>query len=396
VKPAKSRPKRQEWPPIKKTIKRGKVQWCVDLGKLHSGKRERHFFDREKTAKDFAESKRAERYEKGRSAALMPDALRVEALACHELLKGTGATLRQCVDYWLKREGNRQAILFSELCKEFLASRRAMQCKPKTMVQYESYTNVIKQEFEEEKTTDIDRSDIEDWLLESKWSPRTRKNYLVTLTTIFNYAKNKGYVAENPAEGIERPILDDKPPGILTVAQVRSLFWAANEHDKALLPTLAIALFAGLRRSELCALNWDEVDLESGLIEVKAAKAKTRKRRLITIQPNLLKFLNSWERKGEIGPRNPDLFNQRLNDLLPHTGTEADLSEEQKAEAKISKWPHNALRHSYGTYHLAKFKNENQTALEMGNSPQIVMSHYREIVRPKAADLFWEIAPTIN
>ena len=52
---------------------------------------------------------------------------------------------------------------------------------------------MIKEEFGEVKLSELKRADIEDWLAETDWSPRTRKNYLVTLTTVFNFAMKRDY-----------------------------------------------------------------------------------------------------------------------------------------------------------------------------------------------------------
>ena len=56
-------------------------------------------------------------------------------------------------------------------------------------------------------------------------------------------------------------------------------------------------------------------------------------------------------------------------------------------------WPQNALRHSFGSYHLAHFKNARALALEMGNSPGVIFKHYRQLVKPAAAALYWQIVP---
>ena len=61
--------------------------------------------------------------------------------------------------------------------------------------------------------------------------------------------------------------------------------------DEGIIPFLAIGAFAGLRHAEILRLDWGEIDLAGGLIEVKAAKAKTASRRLVPISPNLKKWL---------------------------------------------------------------------------------------------------------
>ena len=65
----------------------------------------------------------------------------------------------------------------------------------------------------------------------------------------------------------------------------------------------------------------------------------------------------------------------------------ADKLKHVLEKAKLRKeWDQNALRHSFASYHYAKYKNENETASLMGNSPQMVFQHYRELVRPDAAE----------
>lgn len=250
-----------------------------------------------------------------------------------------------------------------------------------TEVQYESYLRVICSEFGRIDLTKILRQDIEDWLEESDWSPRTRKNYLVTLTTILNFAVGKGYRADNPAASIDRPILDDRPVGILTVEQARGLLLVAKEFDPEMLPALAIGLFAGLRRSEVFALDWSEIDHEHRTIEVKGIKAKTRQRRLVSVADSLAKWLGPHRKpSGPISPeRNIDVFSERLHELA--------------VKAQISPWPHNAMRHSFGSYFLGKTKDENLTASEMGNSPEVIIKHYRALVRGSDVARYWGLAP---
>ncbi len=257
------------------------VYWVVSLGRKYTGgSRQRHYFTSRKEAKFFVEQSERSRQRLGFEAFILPLDLRAEALACSQRLKPIDATLTQAVDFFIRnvpRPGTAKSI--NELKAEFLKSRKAMNCRPRTIVQYESYLRVICTEFGKVDVTRIHRQDMEDWLEESDWSPRTRKNYLVTLTTILNFAMAKGYRSDNPAANIDRPILDDRPVGILTVKQVKELLFVAREFDPEMLPLLAIGLFAGLRRSELFALDWSEIDDQHRTIEVKGINAKTRQRR---------------------------------------------------------------------------------------------------------------------
>ena len=139
-------------------------------------------------------------------------------------------------------------------------------------------------------------------------------------------------------------------------------------------------MFAGLRRAEIQRLDWSEVDFESNLIEVKAEKSKTATRRHVKIEPNLREWLLPHRKlKGSVTPGKWQ-FRVQL--------------EKTHERAGITDWPDNALRHSFASYHLAHFKNAASTALELGHhDSRVTFAHYRELVKPKDAERFWNIKP---
>jgi hypothetical protein len=69
------------------------------------------------------------------------------------------------------------------------------------------------------------------------------------------------------------------------------------------------------------------------------------------------------------------------------------FDEDRKLAKLLAEWPQNALRHSFGSYHLARFNDAAKLALEMGNSPATIFRHYRQLVKPKEAERYWKIAP---
>jgi hypothetical protein len=120
------------------------------------------------------------------------------------------------------------------------------------------------------------------------------------------------------------------------------------------------------------------VDFEAGLIEVKALKAKTATRRLVTMEPNLREWLGPYRKhRGQLYP----------------IGLRKKLEADRDRTELRQEWPSNALRHSFGSYHLAQFKDAAALALQMGNSPTMIFKHYRELVKPKDAEKYWRIQP---
>jgi site-specific recombinase XerD len=368
----------------RKTRRPNGTYWVVSLGRKYTGGlRQRRYFRSRKEASKFVTQSEEARHKLGHEAFVLPMTLRAETLVCSQRLKQFKVTLTQAVEFFIQNRPRPEAAKpLKDLKDDFLKSRLAMNCRPRTLVQYKSYLRVICEEFGEMETARIAREDIEDWFEEVDWSPRTRKNYLVTLTTLFNFAKGRGYRSDNPAAQIERPILDDRPVGILTIEQTKALLRTTKASDAEMVPVLAIGLFAGLRRSEFFALDWSEIDLEHRTIEVKGIKAKTRQRRIVHIGQNLFAWL-SGHSKGQdpVTPeRNIDVLSERLRELARKAG--------------IKPWPHNAMRHSFGSHLLAKTKDENLTASEMGNSPGVVIRHYRAVVKDSDAEEYWCITPS--
>ena len=314
-----------------------------------------------------------------------------EAHACLRQLDGV-ASLTDAVSYFLKHAnpaGGKRTL--DEVAKEFLKSRRAMGVRPRTLTQYESYLRTIGEQFGNRPISEVRSGEIEEWLAESDWSKRTRNNYVSTLSTLFIFASDRDYCLGNPAEKIPRAILDDSAPGILTVQQVVKLLKVTREEDPGMLAYVAIGLFAGLRRSELCALEWSEVDLQARTIEVKGVKAKTRQRRIVTISDTLAEWLALAPKSPHPAPsRNEDVCSERLKNLCSER---LDKGGSLIRKAIVNDWPHNALRHSFGSYHFAQYRDENRTAAEMGNSPAVVFRHYRALVKRAAADAFWTLRP---
>jgi integrase len=185
-------------------------------------------------------------------------------------------------------------------------------------------------------------------------------------------------IDRNPIPRTAKPKLVDSPPEIFTVDELCSLLEAASGDAPDVLPMLAIGAFAGVRDAEIKRLDWSEVDLSRGHIEIKGAKAKSARRRIIPIQPNLAAWLRPY---------------RGVNGRIVPEGARKKLDRVRKAAA-LAHWPQNGLRHSFASYRLAATHNAPLVAAELGHtSPQMLYSTYREVVLPGEAERYWKIAP---
>jgi integrase len=190
---------------------------------------------------------------------------------------------------------------------------------------------------------------------------------------LWSFSEKYGWAIAATARNTELATRIDKVPGILTPEQAAALL--AESRD---IPYHSIALFAGLRKSEILALDWRDVDLAGGFIHVGAKISKTRSKRLVPILDNLREWLQPVAKPQ--GPVVEPGLRKRHENARRRSG--------------IKVWPENAMRHSFVSYRLASTGNAAQTALESGHDQAILFKRDRELVRPKDAERYFTTKPS--
>jgi integrase len=221
---------------------------------------------------------------------------------------------------------------------------------------------------------DVSLPDVEKWLYGQGWSARTQRGYVKDVRTLLNFARRRGYVREVVAGAVELPgVAGTEAPGIHTPDQVALVLEAARKTDLDVMRHLAIRYFTGVRSAEAHRLREENILADRGVLEVPAVKAKTRRRRLVTIQP----ALSAWLALGG-----------QLRGLSPDTVRRA-------VRLAGVAWPANVTRHSFVSYHLAAFESAGKTALEAGHSEAMLFAHYRALVTREVAEKFWALRPSM-
>lgn len=108
--------------------------------------------------------------------------------------------------------------------------------------------------------------DLADRLFAQSLDPSTIRNALMPLRAIYRRAVSRGDVTVNPTTGLELPAVRGRRDRIAAPDEAASLIAALPEHERAL---WASAMYAGLRRGELMALRWTDVDLAAGVVRVE-------------------------------------------------------------------------------------------------------------------------------
>jgi integrase len=304
-----------------------------------------------------------------------------EIIAARQELAGYGKTITDAVRFLVDHleRVRRCKITVSQLADEVLEAKRRDGMSKAYLRDLRSRFARFSRDSGKRPITAITVEEIDNWLRDLPLSPQSRVNYRSVIGVLFSHALKRRMIDSNPITHTAKPKKHDNPPGIFTVDELRALLEAAQRTAPDVLPMLTIGAFAGLRDAEIKRLDWSEVDLARGHLEVKAAKAKTARRRIIPIQPNL----SAWLRP----------YAPMQGHVLP-SGARGKLDRVREA-ADLLKWPNNGLRHSFASYRLAGTHDAPRVAAELGHtSPQMLYAVYRELVLPEEAERYWKIGPS--
>src|ERR1035441_4899577 len=327
--------------------------------------------------------------------ALKPTGVPLEMVAmqfaeAHKLLEG--ASLLEAVRYFVKQNPLRTPPPVPQIVKELLLAKEADGMSAVYVKDLRGRLGRFAKKFKGPVGL-VTSAEIEDFLRVLKsasndeeqagkaLSGKSRNNYRRAIGTLFYFAESRGYIPRGMAQ-VDSVALAREEETEIEIFRSGELERVLELAEPALIPFLTIGAFAGLRHAEIQRLDWSEVRLEENLIEIKASKAKTASRRLVPILPNLKAWLEKHRQPegkvcGDANVPKPFLWLRRSVD--------AALRKEEPPKA--FSWKHNALRHSFISYRVA------QVALEAGNSPRMVFSNYREIVRPADAEKWFGITP---
>jgi len=266
----------------------------------------------------------------------------------------------------------------AQLAAEVVEAKRKDGRSPAYITDLELRLDHFSRDFGSRPIVGITVEELDNWLRALPLSPKSRANYRANIGVLFSYAEKRRMVDHNPILHTAKPKLVDKAPEIFTVDELRGLLEAAQRVEPDVLPMLAIGAFAGLRDAEIKRLDWSEVRLERGHIEVGAAKAKSARRRIVPMQLNLVAWLRPYS--GKHGKVVPEGWRGKIDRVCEAAG--------------LTRWPSNGLRHSFASYRLAAIHDAPRVASELGHtSPQMLFTNYREVVLPEEAERYWKITP---
>jgi len=382
--------------PIRNT-ERGNKPWLLDLRSV-GGKRE--FFATEQEAEIAREQKGHEVRENGAAALALTTAKREEYLRSESQLAELGATLKQAIDFFAAHHRVQQPKTLGEALDELVKIKEQSNHRDRSLSTFKNTVNLFVTYFgPEKKVSEVHRDNVEGWLYHRGYAPATIKSKRIDLRSFFNSCIARGWTTQNPTEGMQVVLLDDKAPEIFTVEQCERLMFACQRERPEFCTWLALALFCGIRPEEINRLsrNLDKhLNLETNTVEVPASIAKTRQRRLVELNPTARAWVMVSRAAGRRLPNDSRGMLLRIRKAAGFEASEQKMENGERAHTVVEgePWPHDVLRHCYASYHLAMHGSADKTATQMGHrSTEMLFGHYRELVTKRDAERFWAILP---
>ncbi len=280
---------------------------------------QKKFFAKESIAKAYVERLAKQLGDYHSQALGLSDRQKLEASECYRLLEKHDASLFDAVHHYLTYvEQTKRSIPVSELFDEFLSVKQQDNVSPKYLADLRSKLGRFVNSFHDTLVCNLTVAEIEAWIRCLSIGTVSRESYRRNVSVLLEFGRRRGYLPANPAADIT---IRRRPEG--------------------------------------------------------ARHSKTRRYRLVPIQPNLGQWLMPF--RGKDGA----IYYSRRK-----------FREAYKA-AGMEKWKMDILRHSYGTYRLPILKSADALALEMGNFPDVIFRHYRRPMNEASAFAYFDLRPSV-
>lgn len=260
-------------------------------------------------------------------------------------------------------------IKFEKLFDDYIDRHCKIKCKESTIELYKSFKNVHLSKLLNRIAKEITKRDIDTLvinLIDKNINNKTINNIITLIQAVYKHGIENELVSKNPVSSTCK--LKQIKPQIhfLNELQMQVFLKTAKEYRPNQYPFFVTAIYTGMRRGELFALEWSDIDFKNAKITVnkqiyrgRTTHTKTDKERKIDIANNLLEVLKEHKKNSTILSKYV-FCNLKGQPYIP-TCLERDyfrpiINECNKVldeENQIKKIKFHDLRHTYATFLLS-------------------------------------------
>jgi integrase len=164
-------------------------------------------------------------------------------------------------------EGKR--IAFGDFAISWLATWAIVKLKASAYREYESIVRLhLMPEFGQINLDEVTTYRIQVYVADKMaagLAPRSIKNHVIVLKRVLGTAVDYGLLLENPVDRVALPRVERSEMRFLAPAQLRDLIEATSPSWRLL---IALPALCGLRKGELLALTWDDIDTDAMALSI--------------------------------------------------------------------------------------------------------------------------------
>jgi len=311
-------------------------------------------------------------------------------------------------------------IPFEKLAKDYLERHCEVHCKESTKDLYSAYLKVNLKKIKNEKLKNLTTREINGLILDWKregLANKTINNMLVFIQAVFNYGINNDLISSNPCDKIKKLPLEKKEMFFLNENEVRLFLQKAKEMSPDYYALFYTAIFTGMRRGELLALEWSDINFSEKKINInkqlyrkKITSTKTSKStRQISISDGLVEVLKQHKKDSVLLSKivfcnhegsyiHPFNMSERyFKPVLKEISKELD---KQQIVNNLKKIRFHDLRHTYASMLLSKNVPIKYVQNQLGHSScKVTLDTYAHVmpsVNERAINVLDEINQNKN
>ncbi|KQQ84609.1 recombinase XerC [Xanthomonas sp. Leaf131] len=181
-------------------------------------------------------------------------------------------------------------------------------------------------------------------------SPKSLQRRLSACRSYYAWLLKHGRIAASPAAAMRAPKAPRKLPQVLDADEAVRLVEVPTDAPLGLRDRALLELFysSGLRLSELCALRWRDLDLESGLVMVLG---KGEKQRLVPVGSHAIGALRAWLRESG-GRAETHVFPGRAGGAISQRAVQIRIKQLAVRQGMFKDVHPHMLRHSFASHIL--------------------------------------------
>ena len=285
----------------------------------------------------------------------------------------------------LKPAWSLASVALTDAYTDFVLSRQAARCSPATLefYRYTAGKFVAWLDGQVNSPSDVQARHVRAYLAELSGASWTVHDHARAIRTLLRFWNAEGYCA--PVL-FDMPKLEKKRMPVLTAEQVRQILNVCNVREKAI---IMLFVDTGLRRAEVCALNWEDVDISSGL--VKIIRGKGGKSRSVVIGATTRRALLAYRRTIETkGP----LIQTRTGAHFTGAGM-LQLFRRISKKSGIAFSPH-VLRRTFAILSLRSGLSVLHLQALLGHSSLEMVKHYVELLDDDLTEAHRKASPVDN